>query len=169
MGIRRNGSSQGGRLIFLATDEATKDGYPMPLIVIDWASKKLPRVSRSSLSSEAQSGATAVDALEWAKTMLALIINPTLNPADSATARTTGESPCITDCKALYDAARSSSCGRGISEKRTAIEVLIMNERMTEIKGVWKWTSSMQQLPAGSPKSKCDRTLRRSCDDAGTP
>ena len=34
---------------------------------------------------------------EWAKTLLALIINPTLNPADSATARTTGEFLCITD------------------------------------------------------------------------
>ena len=119
---RPDGSSQGGYMIFLTTDEAITDGYPMPLVVIDWASKKLPGVSRSSLSSEAQSGATAIDALEWVKTMWVLIMDPTRDPSAEATPKCAGQSPCITDCKALYDAARSSSCGRGIAEKRTAIE-----------------------------------------------
>ena len=134
---RPDGPSQGGYMIFLTTDAAAKEGYPMPLIIMDWASKKLPRVSRSSLSSEAQSGATAIDALEWAKTMLALILNPTLNLADAGTARTIGESPCITDCKALYDAARSSGCGRGISEKRTAIEVLHTAQWCEPLRSIW--------------------------------
>ena len=109
-------------MIFLTTDEAIKDGYPMLLVVIDWASKKLPRVSRSSLSSEAQSGATAIDALEWVKTMWSLVLKPTLNLAAAETPQAAGQSPCITDCKALYDAARSSSCGRGIADRMTAIE-----------------------------------------------
>ena len=63
---------------------------------------------------------------------------PTLSPAEASTPQLAGQSPCITDCKALYDAARSSSCGRGIAEKRTAIEVMMMNERMQEISAVWK-------------------------------
>ena len=63
-----------------------------------------------------------------------------------------GQSPCITDCKALYDAARSSSCGRGIAEKRTAIEVMMMNERMQVISVVWKWTNTTQQLADGLTK-----------------
>ena len=34
--------------------------------------------------------------------------------------------------RALYDSGLSSSCGRGISEKRTAIEVMTVSERMQE-------------------------------------
>ena len=156
---RPDGSSQGGYMIFLTTDEAIKDGYPMPLVVIDWASKKLPRVSRIALSSEAQSGATAIDAFEWVKTMSALILDPTRDPAAESTPQLAGQSPCITDCKALYDAARSSSCGRGIAEKRTAIEVMMMNERMQFISVVWKWTNTTQQLADGLTKLAVRQTF----------
>ena len=43
-------------MIVMTTGEAIMDGYAVPLIVIENARKKLPRVSRSSLSSEGQSG-----------------------------------------------------------------------------------------------------------------
>eukprot|EP00434_Breviolum_minutum_P011884 symbB.v1.2.010485.t1/scaffold674.1/size176181/2 len=64
---RPDGTSQGGWLIFVATEEEMSGSKPFPLTVVDWASKKLTRICRSSLAAEAQTMATAVDQLEWTK------------------------------------------------------------------------------------------------------
>ena len=39
---------------------------PLPLTVVDWSSRKLTRICRSSLSAEVQTLAAAIDSLEWA-------------------------------------------------------------------------------------------------------
>ena len=63
-----------------------------------------------------------------------------------------GVSPVITDAKALYDASRSASAGLGLSEKRTAIELSILNERMEAICGVWKWVDNTKMFADGLTK-----------------
>ena len=65
--VRPDGSSQGGYLIFIATASELDSERPFPLTTIDWQSRKLPRMCRSSLSAEAQSAAGAVDETEWVK------------------------------------------------------------------------------------------------------
>ena len=122
------------------------------MIILDWCSRKLTRVSRSSLAAEAQAAANAVDALGWAKVMMAMIVRPDLKPDSDEAQRLFGRSPLITDCKALYDAARSMSAGRGLQEKRTAIEVLMINEKMHEINADWAWTDTHQQMADGLTK-----------------
>ena len=106
-----------------------------------------------------------MDALEWAKVFLAVAIYPNLELADTATSRVLGRSPCVTDCKALYDSGISSSCGRGINEKRTAIEVMTVTERMHEFGGLWRWTNTDQQLADGltkiSSRQRFAQVLRR--------
>ena len=42
----------------------------------------------------------------------------------------------------LYDASRSVTTGLGITEKRTAIEVEIVNEQMDEVNGHWWWVNT---------------------------
>ena len=64
---RRDGTSQGGYLQFAVTRSAAETGAPVPLIVTDWTSKKVNRISRASLDVEAQAGVVAVDALEFSK------------------------------------------------------------------------------------------------------
>eukprot|EP00959_Pyramimonas_sp_CCMP1952_P405473 8498153-Pyramimonas_sp.AAC.2 len=54
--VRRDGSSQGGYLI-LAAHRSVLSGETVKDAVVDWRSWKLPRVSRSSLASEAQAAA----------------------------------------------------------------------------------------------------------------
>ena len=46
---RRDGASQGGYLQFAVTRNAAESGAPVPLVVTDWASKKVSRISRASL------------------------------------------------------------------------------------------------------------------------
>ena len=84
--------------------------------------------------------------------MLTLILQPQADPLSRDTLRQLGRSPCVTDCKALFDAARSFTSGRGISEKRTSIEIQMINEKMLELDGVWRWTDTLQQLADGLTK-----------------
>ena len=58
---RRDGTSQGGYLQFAVTRSAAESGAPVPLVVTDWTSKKVSRISRASLDVEAQAGVVAVD------------------------------------------------------------------------------------------------------------
>ena len=129
-------------MLFAIMDASIDDGAPTPLVILEWTSRKQRRVCRSSLSSEAQSAAYAVDALDFGKRSLSLIIDPTQNMTASATAARLGRSPCITDCKALFDAARSASPAGGSTEKRTGIEIQQVAETMKEIGGIWRWTDT---------------------------
>ena len=105
--VRPDGSSQGGMIMFLASHEEMESDEPFPLTIFDWASKKLVRMCRSSLSAEAQSAAIAVDELEWAKVFYATTANPYLPIHEDSTMHTFGESPVITDAKALFDSTIS--------------------------------------------------------------
>ena len=93
----------------------------MPLIMVDWSSKKLDRMCRSSLSAEAQAAANAVDSLEWTKVYISCLMNPYAEIKADETVRRLGISPVATDSRALYDASQSMTSGLGIQEERTAI------------------------------------------------
>jgi hypothetical protein len=75
-GSRRDGTSQGGYLIFATTESQIEQGHVLSLICIDYKSIKLMRYARSSLSAETQAACEAEEALHWAKTMWTLLINP---------------------------------------------------------------------------------------------
>jgi hypothetical protein len=163
---RADSSSQGGFLICI-DDDGVQNGTMKALIVADWASRKLRRICRSSLSAEAQAACITVDALEWTKIFISLLLRPDVPADDESHCRALGISPLVTDAKALYDASRSESAGLGLTEKRTAIEVMILNERLKALLGVWKWTNTFQQLADGLTKidgrQGLAESLRRGC------
>ena len=41
----------------------------------------------------------------------------------------------------------------GIDKKRTATEVLMVNERLNAIDGIWRWRNTQQQLADGLTKN----------------
>ena len=59
----------------------------------------------------------------------------------------------------MYDASQSQTAGLGIQDKRTAIEVMIINERMAAIHAGWRWTSADQQLSDGLTKVQTRQDL----------
>ena len=95
-----------------------------------------------------------MDALEWTKVLMALVVCPNLDAQSSETACLLGESPCITDCKALFDAAQNEhgSAGKGLAEKRTAIELLMIQEKIKQVNGKWRWVDTTQQMADGLTK-----------------
>ena len=76
-----------------------------------------------------------MDELEWLKAFAAAMVNPLIDISTDETMAMFGEPPLITDAKSLYDAARSVSSGLRLSEKRTAIEVTIVRERLEALHG----------------------------------
>ena len=150
--VRPDGSSQGGYLLFVASANELASEKPMALTILDWQSRKLPRMCRSSLSAESQASSAAVDELEWLKVFAAAMVDPFINISEDSTMSKFGPSPLITDAKSLFDAARSVSSGLRLSEKRTAIEVTIVRERLEALGGHWRWVNSAQQLADGLTK-----------------
>ena len=157
LATREDLSSQGGYLI-LAAHPRILDGETVPIQVVDWSSKKLTRVSRSSLNSEAQAAATAVDALEFVKTFYALMLDPRRDPRQDSTMQDLGMSALVVDAKALYDAAVKDGLS-SVTDKRTAIEVTVIKERMRACGAMWRWVSSERQLADGLTKEQARKVL----------
>ena len=65
-GIRHDGSSQGGYLIY-ASSHALHKGEEAPVGIIEWKSWKLSRKCRSSLSAESQAMADSIDVLNFVR------------------------------------------------------------------------------------------------------
>jgi hypothetical protein len=154
---RPDGTSQGGYLIMLVPKECF-DGKPTPFMCLDWRSMKLRRVSRSSLNSEAQSAASAVDALEQVKVFWSLMQDPHLDPRADATMIAAGPSALLTDAKALYDASQKEHVGN-FEDRRTGIEVMVIKERMAASGSQWKWCSSERQYADGMTKTAARQLL----------
>ena len=127
-------------------------GKPFPLTIISWHSRKLNRMCRSSLSAEAQSAASAIDEVEWTKIFAAGMVSPYISIADEGVLQMFGPTPALTDAKSLFDSARSVSAGLRLTEKRTAIEVAIVKERLAAMLGEMKWVNSAQQVADGLTK-----------------
>ena len=116
--------TDGSWLLFAATEEEIGGNRPFPFTVIDWASRKLTAVCRSSLSAEVQT-LVAVDNLEWAKILFGFMIWLSCRPDQAEVMRWLGDSPCIADVCAFYDASNSKAPGMKFQEKRIAIELKI--------------------------------------------
>ena len=77
---------------------------------------------------------------------------PGISINDDETMKKVGISPVLVDAKALYDAVLSLAPGLKLSERRTAIEVAIMRERLQAMGGKLRWLNSSQQLADGLTK-----------------
>ena len=155
--VRPCGSSQGGYVLFATSQDMIDEGKPGALVIVDYGSKKLARKARSSLAAEVQAGSLATDQLEWTKVFMSL--DPGWRAEKEETASWFGSSPVITDAKSLYDASRSASAGLGLSEKRTAIELDAMMDRMKVFDGQLRWTSAFQQVADGMTKPRARQAM----------
>jgi len=113
--VRRNQDSQAGHLISAIPDAAMVSGEAISLVVGDWVSRKIPRVSGSSLSAESQSDITAVDSLEFVKLCWTVLLWPTFPLKEEGAASIAGRSPVITNAKGLFDAAANMSASHGLT------------------------------------------------------
>lgn len=143
---RPDNGSQGGYYFVVSDDDSVSSGAARCLVCGDGASRKLTRMCRCPPASEAEAAALAVFALERARLFSALILDAKRDTLDSNLCQELGMSP--------------ATGGSGLAEKRTAIELAIVNERINNLRhveGRKSRTTSHRQLPYGS--CRCDERL----------
>lgn len=149
-GVRKDMSSQGGYIV-VACDVSVLKGEKRPGSMISWRSFKLPRVCRSSLAAECQACSTALDELMMAKLYLIFLQKPLASLAEGQRILGGKECALVTDCKALYDAVQRETIQQA-TDKRVAIEGLMIKGLLTELRCQWRWVSSERQLADGLTK-----------------
>ena len=119
--------------------------------LLAWRSYKLNRVCRSSLSAEAQSCSTALDEVMMTKTLISLMVDPNQDPRAPETARRCGQSVLVVDAKGLFDAVRKPGF-TSQQDKRAAIDILCIQQKLQRLSCQWKWVSSERRLADGMTK-----------------
>ena len=156
---RNDLSSRGGYLILL-TKADVLSGQTGQYNMIDWRSWKLPRIARSSLAAESQAAGECADALLYVSTFWELIWIPNL-PLDASSTATLPVAPAmIIDAKALYgllvkDEVQASHG----TDKRTAIETLVCQDKLNACHAAVRWVSSELQYADSMTKTDSSQLL----------
>ena len=159
LGVRHDGSSQGGFIVLLTHKDAF-DGVECPYHVLDWKSFRLPRVARSSLAAEVQSAAQAVDTTEFVVRFWHLIFNPYDSIRETLDVKNPTLAPIfVTDAKALFDSFHRDAINHGATDKRTNLELRVIREQVECIGGTLKWISSERQFGDGLTKMSARQLL----------
>ena len=139
---RANGESQGGYILCLTTKDIMKN-KESPVWIVDWSSKKLRRVVRSSVAAETMSGQNGLDAIEWIQSLLAEILEG--QSPRTFRERVPEKTAClVVDSKGFFDAVTKSCSSPTISvEKRLQIDYAIAKESMSLQNIMVFWTSNI--------------------------
>ena len=125
---RANGDSQGGYLLGL-TNTLMRQRKTAPMWLVDWASKKLQRVVRSSTSSETHAGNNALDAIEFFQALMAETIQGT-TPKEFRKQVPKNTALLVVDSRGYYDATSKLSSSSTSQEKKLEIEYAIARDSM---------------------------------------
>ena len=157
-GSRPDGSSQGGYMVMLAP-EHTLQNQEDSFHLLEWRSLKLPRVARSSLSAETQAAAHAADATDLICRFFDHLCNPDLKLATLLQRDSVLRPVLVTDAKALYDSYYRESVTGGVVDRRTALEIRVVKELITDLSGELRWVSSERQWADGLTKLSARQLL----------
>ena len=145
--------TQGGWLLSL-TSKRMSHGEDVPVHCMSWKSYKLPRVVASTVSGEAQAFATASGMAEWSQLLLAECLDGPFRLEESLEVLKRRSMIGITDCRSLYDHLISLGSGGTLDDKRTAIDVAIIRQRVIRANLEPRWCPIGHMLADGLTKDK---------------
>ena len=154
-GTRANGDSQGGYLLCLTTPTMF-ERKRSPCWLIDWQSKKLRRVCRSSVAAETLAGQNGLDGIE---AFQALWYETVYNVTPRQFREMTPEEPSglVLDSKGFFDAVTRSCCSQAISqEKRLQIDYSIAKETAEKQNILIFWVNNLRMSADCLTKLKGD-------------
>ena len=125
---RANGDSQGGYLLGL-TNSLMRDRKFAPMWLVDWASKKLKRVVRSSTAAETHAGNDALDAIEFFQSLMAETLYGVV-PREFRKSKPKHVALLVVDSRGFYDATSKLSSASTSQEKKLEIEYAIARDAM---------------------------------------
>jgi hypothetical protein len=154
---------QGG-LIFATTPELLENKKSV-MAPVAWISKKIHRVTRSTLGAEAIALSGTVDRLLWVRLMWEWVNNPTIEWGNPETVlENARRAALVTDCKSAYDLLTRTAIPQ-CEEHRTTIECLLIRERLKANCAI-RWVTSHAQLADCLTKSM-DSSVLRECLKSG--
>ena len=144
---RRDLSSQGGQITVLMESKVLK-GQSGRFSVLCWTSRRLKRVARSSTSAEVQMCGNALDTHEFVKlALIDMLGSRKLNLRDVDQYLGEFASVMVCDSRNAYDGlAKVETSGLRMEEKRTAIELLGIKERLSPANITVRWVDGDQEL-----------------------
>ena len=144
-GIRESGESQGGLILCLCESKVLRQEEGKCWI-IEWASKKLRRIVRSSAAAETLSCQNGLDCIEFAQAFIQECLVD-MSPREFRTWIPEVQSGLVIDSKSLYDALTRSACSTALAiEKRLAIDYAIARASLQERNIVPFWTNNLQMV-----------------------
>ena len=156
-GVRESGESQGGLLVCICDKDVLAQRRGVTWI-IEWSSKKLRRIVRSSTAAETLAAQNGLDAIEFAEGFLQEVLFG-MTPREFRRWTPENQSGLVIDSKSLYDALTRSACSSSLAmEKRLAIDYAIARACLNERNVVPYWTNNLQMV------SDCLTKLRGSKD-----
>ena len=129
-----DGTSQGGQLVFLASDELLQGTEPN-MSLTPWHSSCVKRVARSSSAAETQAAADGDDEAVYIRLCLKEVLSRQLDLPNWQSEARQIPAALVVDCRGVYDAlARSSSSCLGLKDKKSGLEAFALKQ---ESRCVW--------------------------------
>ena len=156
--VRASGESQGGMLVCICDQDVLeqKEGTAW---LIEWTSKKLRRVVRSSTAAETLAAQNGLDAIEFAQAFLQEVIHG-MTPREFQQWTPATKSGLVIDSKSLYDALTRSACSSALAmEKRLAIDYAIARACLSERNVTPFWTNNLQMVADCLTKLKGNKDI----------
>jgi hypothetical protein len=149
-------STQGGQILAATTDELGQ-GKMAPYSILCWRSSKLRRVVASTLGAESLSLSDGLGMLEWFQGMWceALYRSFDLNRRASWF-RAIPSVACI-DAKSIYDFCLAGSAPASMSDRRVAIDLLIVKQSLARTSTRLRWAPGDYQMADSLTKDDGDK------------
>ena len=138
------GASQQGHLTLAVRDTVTD--CRVPVSVLNWQSKKIKRVVRSSLAAEASSMSTCQEHLDWMRTMWEQMTRSEFVLENYEQFLKARPSILVTDCKSLYGAIHKEGAAPASTDKRLAIELAIIKAKAVSSETDLRWIDARYQI-----------------------
>ena len=154
-GTRSSGESQGGYVLCLAQKDIL-ERKRAACWIIDWSSKKLKRMVRSSVAAETLAGQNGLDAIEFFQALMSETLHG-ITPKEFRNNTPKIPSCLVIDSKGFYDAVTRSCSSQSISvERRLMIDYAIARETIDKQGVLVFWVNNLRMAADALTKLKGD-------------
>lgn len=150
----KNGTQAG--YIVGVSNENLRRGEVAPWGAATWKSYRLKRVVGSTFAGESQVLLDGLGHLEWIACHLAEMGNNNFNLANRHQDVAKFQAQALVDCKSIFDHLQSFSSPGSVSDKRVAIDLVIIRETLNRISGTIRWAPTWLQLADALTKENPD-------------
>ena len=134
--------SQGGEMIFVCEKSVTSTDVPAALV--EWSSKRIHRVVRSTLAAEGGALSNAHDRSDFARVIFAEMMGKLPRTDHWQEALKVVPGYLVVDAKSLFDML--NKVGALTSERRVALDVISVKEALEEDQSKLRWVPTRHML-----------------------